>query len=155
MNFYTCVQKCSDLFVFQLTRFAEQSGSIDSGGPNSTQYSCTRRDPACAAPHAGPASEGYGWKPSSNSNFSIRAFRACPLIEIRQTVPCRAIRGNSISVNGTLPPSYVCRTSCIASDARVRPVSCLKCMCVCVYIYIYTHLSLSLYISLSLYMSPY
>ena len=36
--------------------------------------------------------------------FSIRAFRACPLVEIRQAVPCRAIRGNSISVNSTLPP---------------------------------------------------
>ena len=38
------------------------------------------------------------------SIFSIRAFRAYPLIEIRQTVLCRAIRGNSISVNSTLPP---------------------------------------------------
>ena len=27
-------------------------------------------------------------------------------MEIRQRVPCRAIRGNSISVNSTLPPSY-------------------------------------------------
>ena len=34
----------------------------------------------------------YSWKPSSSSNFSIRAFRAYPLI---QKVPCRAIRGNS------------------------------------------------------------
>ena len=47
----------------------------------------------------------YGWKPSSSSNFSIRALRACPLIEIRQTVPCGAVPGNSISVNSTLPPS--------------------------------------------------
>ena len=46
----------------------------------------------------------YGWKPSSSSNFSIRVFRAYPLIQIRQTVPCPAIRGNSISVNITLPP---------------------------------------------------
>ena len=41
----------------------------------------------------------------SSSNFSIRAFRAYPLVEIEQTVPCRAIRGNSLSVNSTLPPS--------------------------------------------------
>ena len=44
-------------------------------------------------------------KPSSSSNFSIRAFRAqiCqfkffrayPLTEIRQAVPCRAIRGKT------------------------------------------------------------
>ena len=30
-----------------------------------------------------------------SSNFSIRAFRACPLVELRQTVPFRAIRGMS------------------------------------------------------------
>ena len=35
-------------------------------------------------------------------NFSIGAFRACPPAEIRQTAPCRAIRGNSISVNSKL-----------------------------------------------------
>ena len=37
----------------------------------------------------------------SSSNFSIRAFRAYPLVEIRQTVPRRAILGNGISVNST------------------------------------------------------
>ena len=31
----------------------------------------------------------------SSSNLSIRAFRAYPLIELRQTVPRRAIRGKS------------------------------------------------------------
>ena len=40
----------------------------------------------------------------SSSNSSIRAFRACPLIVIKQTVPCRAIRGNSVAVDSTLPP---------------------------------------------------
>ena len=44
----------------------------------------------------------YGWEPSSCSNhaiwafrahFSIRVFRAYPLVETRQAVPCRAIRG--------------------------------------------------------------
>ena len=34
-----------------------------------------------------------------------QAFRAYPLIEIRQTILYRAIRGNRISVNSTLPPS--------------------------------------------------
>ena len=43
----------------------------------------------------------------SSSNLSTRAFRACPLVEIGRTVPCRAIRGNSISVNSTLPPFNV------------------------------------------------
>ena len=42
--------------------------------------------------------------PHGAQNFSIRAFRACPLVEIRQALACRAIRGNSISVNSTLPP---------------------------------------------------
>ena len=37
---------------------------------------------------------------SLNSSFSSFFL----LIEIRQTVPYRAIRGNSISVNSTLPP---------------------------------------------------
>ena len=39
-----------------------------------------------------------------SSNFSSRISRAYPLLEIRQEGPCRAIRGNSISVNSTLPP---------------------------------------------------
>ena len=46
----------------------------------------------------------YGWKPSSSSNLSIRVFRAYPLIESSQTAPCRAIRGDGISANSTLPP---------------------------------------------------
>ena len=46
-----------------------------------------------------------GWRPSSSSNLSFRALRArisqfkllraCPLVQIRQAVPCRAIRGKS------------------------------------------------------------
>ena len=43
----------------------------------------------------------YGWIPSSSSSFSIRYFRVCPLVEIRQAAPCRAIRGDSVSVNST------------------------------------------------------
>ena len=31
----------------------------------------------------------------SSSDVSIRAFRTCPLAEIRQRAPCRAIRGKS------------------------------------------------------------
>ena len=31
----------------------------------------------------------------SSSSFSIRTFRACPLVEIIETVPCRVIRGES------------------------------------------------------------
>ena len=47
----------------------------------------------------------YGWKPSSSSNFSTRAFRAYPLIEMRQITLYRAIRADGISVNIILPPS--------------------------------------------------
>jgi hypothetical protein len=42
----------------------------------------------------------------SSSDSSFRAFRAHPLVEIGQAVPCRAIRGNTTSVNSTLPPSH-------------------------------------------------
>ena len=47
----------------------------------------------------------YGWKRSSSSNCSIRVVWAYPLVEFSQTAPCRASRGNRISVNSTLPPS--------------------------------------------------
>ena len=47
-----------------------------------------------------------------SSNFSVRAFRACPPVKIiKKTVPCRAIRGNSISVNSTLSPLSVSRSA--------------------------------------------
>ena len=36
--------------------------------------------------------------------FLNSGFSSLPLVEIRQTAPRRAIRGNSISVNSTLPP---------------------------------------------------
>ena len=61
----------------------------------------------------------YGWKPPSSSNVSIRAFRPriCPselfelilLLKLDKRLPVeasRAIRGSSISVSSTLPPSY-------------------------------------------------
>ena len=41
----------------------------------------------------------------SSSNLSIRAFRAYPHSEIRQTVPCRAIRGNSSDSSRRYPQS--------------------------------------------------
>ena len=37
-------------------------------------------------------------------NTIVRAYPAYALIETRQTAPCRAIRGNCISVSSTLPP---------------------------------------------------
>ena len=43
----------------------------------------------------------------SSLNLSIRVVRACPLIETRQTAPCRAIRGNSSdSRQGHLGPQH-------------------------------------------------
>ena len=56
-----------------------------------------------AAPGVGRGDDTVG-NPHRAQNFSIRTFRAYPLVEIRQTVPCRAIRGDSISVNSTPPP---------------------------------------------------
>ena len=43
----------------------------------------------------------------SSSTCSTRVFRAYPLIEIRQALPCRGVRGRSISVGSTLPPPLV------------------------------------------------
>ena len=81
-----------------------EGGDFPGGAPSGWAYSgCCRNGGR------------YGWKPSSSSNFldssfssskfAIRAFRACPLVEIRQIASRRAIRGNSISANATLPPS--------------------------------------------------
>ena len=44
---------------------------------------------------------GNWLNPHRAQTFQNRAFRAYPLIEVRQTVPCRAIRGSRISVNST------------------------------------------------------
>ena len=55
----------------------------------------------------------------SSSNDSILTVRVCPLIEIKQTAPCRAIRGNRISVNSTLPPLLG-----TASSPTTPPTSC-------------------------------
>ena len=41
--------------------------------------------------------------PQTSSNLSIRVFRAYPLIELRQTILHRAIRGNGISVSPPPP----------------------------------------------------
>ena len=37
--------------------------------------------------------------------LNLRAFRACPLVEIRQTILHRATRADRISVNSIIPPS--------------------------------------------------
>ena len=64
----------------------------------------------------------------SSSNLLIRAFRAYPLIEIRPTVPCRAIRGNSSDsrqqyLSQQYPPhSYgiiVSTAACQSEDAGI------------------------------------
>ena len=54
--------------------------------------------------------------------YIIRAFRVYPLMEIRQKVPCRAIRGNSISVSSALPA--LSTTDCPTDPAnRISPAS--------------------------------
>ena len=47
-----------------------------------------------------------------------------PLVEIGQKVPCRAIRGNSISVNSTLPPLGLCSVLCVS-------LYCCSCVVIC------------------------
>ena len=59
----------------------------------------------------------------SSSPFSIRAFRASPLNEIRQIVPCRAVRGSSISVSSTLPPYQQRSTAVVVSQFSVSPAT--------------------------------
>ena len=69
-----------------------------------------------------------GWEPSSSSNFSIRAFRAYPLHEIRQAVLHGAVRGSSISVSSTLPtPSQVSTSSGSAAAPFAELVLLLEC----------------------------
>ena len=46
----------------------------------------------------------YAWKPSSSSIVSSRALRVYPLVEVRQTVCRRKVRGDSISISSILPP---------------------------------------------------
>ena len=65
----------------------------------------------------------YGWKPSSSSNCSIRAFRAYYLIEVRQTIICRAIRADSISINSTISPSHLSVTRLRATCCRTGPTA--------------------------------
>ena len=67
-----------------------------------------------ANPDSAPHSEGGIIRLETLIELKFRVFRAYPLIEIRQsTVPCRAIRGNIISLNSTLSPSYVCVSSVV------------------------------------------
>ena len=63
----------------------------------------------------------YGWKPSSSSNFSIRAFRAYPLVETRYAASCRAIRGDCISGNSALPPLREAASTRAARKRLPRP----------------------------------
>ena len=69
--------------------------------------------------YLGRGDDTYGWKPSSSSNVSIRVVLAYPLIEARQTAPCRAIRGDSISVSSN-PPPLRCRAPPSKLFARSR-----------------------------------
>ena len=104
----------------------------------------------------------YGWKPSSNSKFSIRAFRAYPLIEFRQTAPCRAIRASSISVNGNPLPLF--KNPCLASGGRSAPEPPFSMLpvsdmflyvSVCYYINMYMSINVCVYMSIYIYICRY
>ena len=94
------------------------SGNLDCLIP--LRRATLKEHPTFATPSAGaPFSEGGMIRLETlielkllNSSFS--------LIEIRQAVPCRAIRGNGISVSSTLPPFLLFRHSRNASPGPRR-----------------------------------
>ena len=70
---------------------------------------------------------GYGWKPSSSSNLPIRVVQAVPLIDSRQTVLCRAIRGNSIRTFKVRGRTFCAHYEHMRARLRARlrsPTSC-------------------------------
>ena len=89
------------------------------------------------------------------SNFSTRVVRAYPLIETRQTVPGRAIRGKCVSINGTLPPlktiGWTNIDVCTYMYTHMYPYMYTY-MCIHIYIYIYTQ---STYIHIYIYIYTY
>ena len=98
----------------------------------------------------------YGWKPSSSSNFSHRAFRAVCLIEFRQTIPYRAIRAAVNQIRRSEAP-------CISS-LRVPPMGCRMTIIIsndymyiyiyiCIYVYTYTYVYLCVHIYIYIYIS--
>ena len=76
----------------------------------------------------------------SSANFSNLFVRAYPLVEIRQVAPCRAMQGESTSVNSTPPPSYSRHLTCtlpMAFWGPANPQHVSTYMYIYIYIYIY------------------
>ena len=102
-------------------------------------------------------------KSSSSSNLSIRAFRACPLIEIRQTVPCRA-NSRQQYLSQQHPPPHASHTQrpepAHPSQAenqcqKRRPPPPPGAWYIYIYIYIMLYLSLSMYVYIYIYIYIY
>ena len=74
--------------------------------------------------------------PHRDQTHQFEFFRAYPLIEIRQAVPCREIRGNSIAVNSTLP---------------LLAIIILSNYYYYIYIYIHIHMHIYIYIYIHIY----
>ena len=93
----------------------------------------------------------------SSSNFSIRAFRACPLIESREAAPCRAIRGKSSDsrqhhLSQQYPPPLlglqlgtIYIYIYIYTYIHTYIHTCI-CIHMCIYIYIYIYICICTYI---------
>ena len=78
-----------------------------------------------------------GRKPSSSSNFSIRASRACPLVGVRQTI-LSIVRFEPTVSQSTVPSPFLSKRSVY--------VFMYACMYVCMYVYIYIYTQLCIYI---------
>ena len=89
------------LFVYVCIRCISQARCPATSSPSSSRTTARARSPSAATSRR---AEGGMNDTAGNPR---RAFRYYPLIEIRQTVPCRAMRGKSLSVNSTLPPSLL------------------------------------------------
>ena len=93
--------------AFPCRHFRSTSPTIDESSLSGASFGSVGEFEA----HASVFRNG-GW---SVLDLSIWVVRADPLVETRQTAPCRPIRGNSISVSSTLPPSWY---SVLGSELR-------------------------------------
>ena len=103
-----CTRPCHSSSLCGLLR---DSCHCEMGRSNKTKVPARMRIAPAARGHRGPRQVG---NPHRTRIYRFGVFRAYPRFEIRQTVPCRAMRGSSILVNSTLPPLL------IATAARGR-----------------------------------
>ena len=101
------------------------------------------------APSVGRRDDTVG-NPCRSQISRFELFEIILLLRL-DTVPCRAIRGNSISVDSTSPLFYLSRARSPARSRARRINICYMyvcvCVCICIYtIFIYIYISLYIYI---------